>query len=75
MTKTIEEAARESAEAAYDGGEFQTDSERDQGVKDLTEAFMLFYKKDIMSLPIAQRLTAKEKEMMRNEYAKTIDTA
>lgn len=68
MSKTIEELAREIAEAAYNGGDFQNDDEMEQGIKDLAESFMLFYTEDIMRLPLSSRLTTEEKERIRTYH-------
>lgn len=69
MTKTIEEAANKYADNAYypapDYGWYESDDEQMKEV--LADTFKTGAD-DLMSLPLASRLTAEEKERVRKEY-------
>lgn len=69
MTKTIEEAANKYADNAYypapDYGWYESDDEQMKEVLADTFKTGADY---LMSLPLASRLTAEEKERVRKEY-------
>ena len=69
MTKTIEEAANEYADNAYypapDYGWYESDDEQmKECLADTFKAGANY----VYGLPLAQRLTAEEKERVRKEY-------
>lgn len=70
MTKTIEEAARE---AIIDNKFFMADPNHtefvDRGLEQMRACKWVI--NHIFSLPLASRLTTKEKESVRKEYANT----
>ena len=72
MTKTIEEAANKYADNAYypapDYGWYESDDEQMKEVLADTFKTGADY---LVSLPLASRLTAEEKERVRKEYANT----